>query len=35
MSSSMSATRVKGFSDSAAFSVNSMKLPPKLRQAFS
>ena len=35
MSSSMSSTKVNGFSDRPAFSVNSMKLPPKFRQAFS
>ena len=35
MSSSMSSTRGNGLSESAASSVNSMKLPPKLRHAFS
>ena len=35
MSSSMSSTKEKGFKERPACSVNSMKLPPKLRQAFS
>ena len=35
MSSSMSSTKLKGLSEIPALSVNSMKLPPTLRQAFS